>query len=281
VAAPPIAELLAVGRELLTGRTVDTNSAWLAGRLTARGASVSRIVVVDDDPDEIAAALRSARQRGARLVITTGGLGPTFDDRTLLGVAAALEQPLVEHEAALAMVTRRYAELAARHVVADTIVTPARRKMAFLPAGAEPLDNPVGTAPGVLCTGDGFVVLSLPGVPSEMRGLFDVALPRLGEVLAGGREVAETELDSGSSDESAIAATVERVMAKVPGVWIKSLPQGFETDRNLRIRVTAFADDRSAAERRLAEAVRLLGDALPSAAAGEIASWSDSATSPR
>src|SRR5437867_8323823 len=79
-------EIVAVGRELLTGRTVDTNSAWIAARLTELGAEVARIVAVDDDPAAIAGEIAAARQRGAALVITTGGLGPTLDDRTLAGV---------------------------------------------------------------------------------------------------------------------------------------------------------------------------------------------------
>src|SRR2546421_528940 len=76
-------EIVAVGRELLTGRTVDTNSAWIAARLTDLGAFVARIVTVDDDPAAIAREIAGARERGVALVITTGGLGPTLDDRTL------------------------------------------------------------------------------------------------------------------------------------------------------------------------------------------------------
>src|SRR5439155_1418744 len=98
-------------------RTVDTNSAWIAARLTDLGAFVARIVAVDDDPAAIAREIAGARERGVALVITTGGLGPTLDDRTLAGVAAALERRLVEHPAALAFVARRYAELAAAHAV--------------------------------------------------------------------------------------------------------------------------------------------------------------------
>src|SRR3989442_7557947 len=140
-----LVEIVAVGRELLTGHTVDPNSAWLAARLTVLGASVLRIVAVDDDPVAVAHELGAARARGAALAITTGGLGPTFDDRTLGGVAAAFGRALVEHPDALGFVTRRYAELAAAGAVAEGALTPPRRKMACLPAGAEPVDNAVGT----------------------------------------------------------------------------------------------------------------------------------------
>src|SRR5207249_2104197 len=94
--------IVAVGRELLTGRTVDSNSASIAARLVALGAWVERIVAVDDDLAAVAREVGGARQRGASLVVTSGGLGPTFDDRTLAGVAAALGRPLVEHPATLA-----------------------------------------------------------------------------------------------------------------------------------------------------------------------------------
>ena len=268
--SPPVVELVAVGRELLSGRTVDTNSAWLAERIAARGARVARIVVVDDDPAAIAGALVDARNRGARLTITTGGLGPTFDDCTLAGVAKALDRPLVEHPAALAIVTRRYAALAAERLVESSAITPARRKMAALPASAEPVDNPVGTAPGVLCAGDGFTVLALPGVPAEMRAVFDQALARLQEELAGGRAVAETEIASGSGDESVVAGAVDRAMAAVPDVWIKSLPRGFHHDRDIRVRITAYGADRGAAQRRLAEAVGRLEDALAAPPEGHL-----------
>src|SRR2546427_9673042 len=92
-------EIVAVGRELLTGRTVDSNSAWIAARLTDLGAFVTRIVAVDDDPTAIAREVAGARERGTALVITTGGLRPTPDDRPLAGVAGAREGRPVEHPA--------------------------------------------------------------------------------------------------------------------------------------------------------------------------------------
>ncbi|HJQ83904.1 MAG TPA: competence/damage-inducible protein A, partial [Candidatus Binatia bacterium] len=158
-------EIVAVGRELLTGRVADTNSAWVAARLTDAGARVARIVTVDDDPGDVARAIGDARRRDAALVVTTGGLGPTVDDVTLAGVALAVGRALVESPEALVFVGRRYAEIAAAGAVADAALTPSRRKMAALPAGAEMLANPVGTAPGVLIGDDGFTVVALPGVP--------------------------------------------------------------------------------------------------------------------
>src|SRR5262249_61388874 len=123
-ASAPLVELVAVGRELLTGHTVDTNSAWLAASLVRLGGRVVRITVVDDDLSAIADALTAACGRGAALVVTTGGLGPTADDCTLAGVAEAFGRQLEEHPAALAFVARRYGELAAARALAHPAPPP-------------------------------------------------------------------------------------------------------------------------------------------------------------
>ena len=255
-------EIVAVGRELLTGRTVDTNSAWIAARLTDLGAAVTRVVAVDDDPAAIAREIAGARERGTALVITTGGLGPTLDDRTLAGVAAAFGRRLVKHGAALDFVARRYAELAAAGAVAGAALTPPRRKMACFPEGAEPIDNAVGTAPGVFLSDGAQALLALPGVPAEMRAVFDAALPRLRERLGAPAHVAEREVASGSGDESLITLAVERVMQVVPGVHLKSLATVFAPDCDLRVRLTARAATRAEAEARVARAAERLAAEL-------------------
>ena len=255
-------EIVAVGRELLTGRTVDTNSAWIAARLTDLGAAVTRVVAVDDDPAAIAREIAGARERGTALVITTGGLGPTLDDRTLAGVAAAFGRRLVKHGAALDFVARRYAELAAASAVAGAALTPPRRKMACLPEGAEPIDNAVGTAPGVFLSDGAQALLALPGVPAEMRAVFDAALPRLRERLGAPAHVAEREVASGSGDESLITLAVERVMQVVPGVHLKSLATVFAPDCDLRVRLTARDPTRAEAEARVARAAERLAAEL-------------------
>jgi molybdenum cofactor synthesis domain-containing protein len=257
-------EILAVGRELLTGRTVDSNSAWIAARLCDRGTRVARIVVVDDDPAAIAREIASARARGVPLVVTTGGLGPTADDRTLAGLAAALGRGLARHPGAVAFVARRYAELAAAGAVSDAALTPAREKMAVLPAGAEPIDNPIGSAPGVLVVDGPFAVVALPGVPAEMRAVLDAALPRLAPHLGTPEHVVEREIDSGVGDESVLTAALDRVRAAVPGVHLKSLATAFSPTCDLRVRVTAVVPDRDDAEARVREAVARLRRELAS-----------------
>ena len=257
-----LTEIVAVGRELLTGRTVDTNSAWIAARLVALGAWVERVVAVDDDPAAVAREIGGARQRGASLVVTSGGLGPTFDDRTLAGVAAALARPLVEHPAALAFVARRYAELAAAGAVEDGALTPPRRKMAALPAGAEPIENALGTAPGVLVIDGDLTVLALPGVPAEMRAVFDAALPSLEPRLGPPAHVVEREVATGCGDESVITLAAARAMDLVPGVYLKSLPTQFSVGCDVRVRITARGIDRTEAVARVVRAAAELAAEL-------------------
>ena len=247
-------EIVAVGRELLAGHTTDTNSVWLAGELPALGGRLTRIVVVDDEPEAIAREIGRAVADGARLVITTGGLGPTFDDRTLAGVAAALDRPLAEHAGALEMVGRRYAELAATGAVADATLTPARRKMARLPEGAEAVPNTAGTAPGVFVAGPPVTVLAVPGVPAEMRAVTEAARERLVAVLGAPVFQAVRERRSGSGDESRLTAIAEAVMARHPGVHVKSLPTAFAPDCDLVFRLVATGATPEQAERRIADA---------------------------
>jgi nicotinamide-nucleotide amidase len=252
------AEILAVGRELVTGRTVDTNSAWIAARLAALGAWVTRIVVLDDEPASVAREIGTAREHGTVLVVTTGGLGPTFDDQTLAGVAAAFGRSLLEDAAAVAFVARRYGELAAAGAVADGALTTPRRKMARLPAGARMIENRVGTAPGVLVEDGPFAVLALPGVPAEMRAVFEASEPHLQARLAGPRHTLEQEVASGSGDESVITIAAEHVMAAVPGVHVKSLATAFAPDCDLRVRLTATGPDLTEVQARLTRATEVL-----------------------
>jgi len=256
-------EIVAVGRELIAGRVADTNAAWLARHLPSLGGRVTRIVAVDDDPPAIAREIRQARANGAALVVTTGGLGPTFDDRTLAGVAAALGRPLREHPGALAAVARRYAALVAAGIVADGMLTPERRKMALIPEGADFIENRIGTAPGVYATTATFAVLALPGVPAEMTALAEAAGELVAARLGAPLFHAEREVSSGCRDESRLTTLAERVMTLHAGVHVKSLAVAFATGSELRVLVTATAPTPIDAEARVAAAADALTALLP------------------
>ncbi len=164
------AEVIASGDELLHGGALDTNSRWIAAQLEAMGAQVRRFTVVGDDPDGLRLALLEASGR-AEVVVLTGGLGPTLDDRTR------------EVAAELAQVPLRFHEDSWRHIQ-DWLqrrrrpVPDSNRRQAMVPATAQVLANPVGTAPGFRLPLGKAQVFALPGVPREMQAmLVDHVLP--------------------------------------------------------------------------------------------------------
>lgn len=155
--------VVTVGDELLAGDTVNTNAAWLGEQLDRRGVRVERIVVVPDRVGEIAAEVNRLRATHDAVVVT-GGLGPTHDDLTMDGVAAALGVPVEPSEDAIAWYDD-HEEYNHDDLVDGT---------SDLPRGARLLPNPAGVAPGAVCTGeDGVPIYVLPGVPAEMKGMFE------------------------------------------------------------------------------------------------------------
>jgi len=146
-------EIICVGNELLIGKVVNTNASWLGKQATSMGIAVRRITVCADNVKEMAAVFREALARKPNFIVSTGGLGPTFDDKTLQGIAEALHRRLVVNADALNMVKEKYAEYAVTRHIKVSEMTEPRVKMATLPEGTVPLPNPVGTAPGVRADG--------------------------------------------------------------------------------------------------------------------------------
>jgi nicotinamide-nucleotide amidase len=163
------AALVSIGTELTRGELVNGNAAWLSERLTALGIEVIEHAVVADDSERIGATL-ARFGREVKLVVVTGGLGPTSDDLTAAAAAALLGVPLERDAHSLARIEARYARAfpnAARPMPAPN------RKQADLPRGARALDNDAGTAPGFALAIGGAQCWFLPGVPAEMRHLFE------------------------------------------------------------------------------------------------------------
>ncbi len=187
------AVILAVGTELLQPGRRDTNAEWLVGRLLDHGIETRWRAAVDDDVDRIARLVRSGLE-SAGVVLLTGGLGPTADDRTRDALARAFGEAM---ERDPAMVSRIHALFAARGRVAD----PRQARQADRPSGATWIDNPLGSAPGILIERDGRLLAALPGVPAEMRAMFDASVgPRLPFPTPGG--VARTTLRIAGRPES-------------------------------------------------------------------------------
>jgi nicotinamide-nucleotide amidase len=159
------AAILSIGTELTRGELVNGNGAWLSERLTALGFEVVEHAVVPDDSERIAATL-ARFGREVKLVVSTGGLGPTSDDLTAAAVAAQLGVPLERHEASFERIRERYRR-------AGLEMPAPNAKQADLPRGARALDNDEGTAPGFAIAIEGARSYFFPGVPREMRHLFE------------------------------------------------------------------------------------------------------------
>jgi nicotinamide-nucleotide amidase len=228
----PRAALVTVGNELLYGETVDTNAAWLGRSLSRLGFVVRRTFTVSDDEDEIRAGV-SAAMEGADLVVVSGGLGPTPDDLTkeavagLLGLGIPLDRELLE---ALAerFRSRGY----------DKLPEP-NRSQAEVPEGATVLHNPHGTAPGLALDADGCLVVLLPGVPRELKGIFDGDLTHHLEKRFGERPavIHHRMIHTTGVAESRLTELVEPLLPDDPGpVSVAFLPDLRGVDMRLTAR---------------------------------------------
>lgn len=169
-------ECIAIGTELLTTRRLDTNSVWLGERLADLGLEFHRKTAIGDNREDLAGLFREALGR-SDLILTTGGLGPTFDDFTKECVAEVLGADLVED-------TQSREDIQAFYAARNRVPPQANFKQALIPVGAEPLRNPVGTAPGVWWQDPprhpGVRIVMMPGVPREMKRMWEAHVePRL------------------------------------------------------------------------------------------------------
>lgn len=191
--------ILSIGNELLSGLTVDTNAAWLAGRLADLGIDLLGVRLLPDDLDVIVRALTEAAEH-ADVILVTGGLGPTDDDLTRQAMARFLGVDLELRPDLLARIERFFAHR-------ERPMAPTNRIQAHLPAGSEPLDNPVGTACGIRAEREGRAFFCLPGVPSEMKRMFnDTVEPELAQRVRTGPVIVRRRLRCFGAGESDIAA---------------------------------------------------------------------------
>jgi nicotinamide-nucleotide amidase len=253
-------EVLTIGTELLLGYTVDTNAAELGRALAAAGAEITRRTTVADRPEAIRAGLAEALDR-AGFVITTGGLGPTRDDMTKTVVADLFGKRLVLDERLLANLEARFKQL-------GRPMPALNRTQAEVPEGATVLPNPRGTAPGLWVEdARGRVVVLLPGVPREMRGLLvEEVLPRLVARQGGARRVvlSRTVRTTGIA-ESALAERVGSIEPEIAPLTLAYLPSVEGVD----LRVTAWGLAPEDAEARLVAVVHRLKAAVGDHGYGE------------
>ncbi|QSD33825.1 nicotinamide mononucleotide deamidase-related protein YfaY [Pectobacterium brasiliense] len=203
-------EMLCTGDEVLHGQIIDTNAAWLADYLFQQGLPMTSRMTVGDDLDALVTAI-TQRSQIADILIVNGGLGPTSDDLSALAAATAAGEGLVEHAEWLARMTAFFAER-------GRVMAPSNRKQAQIPASAEMVDNPVGTACGFALQLNKCLMFFTPGVPSEFKVMVDQQImPRLRERFAVADAPLCLRLTTFGRSESDLASQLDD-MALPPGV---------------------------------------------------------------
>jgi molybdenum cofactor synthesis domain-containing protein len=229
-----IVEVLCVGNELLSGITLNTNAHWLAGQIAGAGGSLNRVTVVRDDLAEISTAIKESLARKPDILIMTGGLGATYDDLTLEGVALALSKKIVLDDRAVEMIRKSYAVCKLNYEL-----TKERLKMAKIPEDSTPIQNLVGSAPAIMEQAGGTKIFCLQGVPSEMKAVFEKhVLPLVKEGV--GRFVAqEVNYDVRGVTEAMIAPALARIVGSHPkdAIYLKTHPRGYYRKKTPQIRV--------------------------------------------
>ncbi|MEM0482463.1 MAG: molybdopterin-binding protein [Nitrososphaerota archaeon] len=267
-----VCEIIVIGNEILNGSIKDTNSGWLAARLHELGLSLRRITTVRDDISEISRAIKEAMRRGAKWIITSGGLGPTFDDITLEAVAKAVGRKLVVNSEAVKMLKERYERLYAQGVIKDAELTQARLKMAIMPKGATALRNNAGSAPGCLVEAKGVNIVSLPGVPRELMDIFENEVkPRMKQEAKRLHRV-RVWINVKGVPESVYAQELEKIYRSLRRkVYLKSHPHGI-IDGVSATRIELVSEDltREKAESNLIKAEQMVRKMLEKLGAIEV-----------
>ncbi|MDH4214071.1 MAG: molybdopterin-binding protein [Candidatus Thorarchaeota archaeon] len=248
--------ILVIGNEVLDGLVLDTNSNWMEIRLVRLGMQIKRLVSVRDELDEIEQALNFVKD-SCDIVITSGGLGPTHDDMTLKAIAQAINRKISEDPDALAIVKRQYQTLFERGIVDSPEMTDARIKMAQIPEGSIPLDNQVGGAPGIMIQEGVSTIFCLPGVPSELKFIFENSImPWVKERIKN--RFYEQVVEFQMHDESVFAPAIDTVMNACPGVYIKSMPKTYGTSKTLRVWISMSGSTLDEAQNHVKNAVKKL-----------------------
>jgi nicotinamide-nucleotide amidase len=245
------AEIVTIGTELLLGKIVDTNAAYIAQQLATIGLDLYYKTTVGDNEGRIVSVLQQALAR-SDVVITSGGLGPTVDDVTRQAVARAAGRELMLDERLLAQIEARFA----RH---GFTMSKNNRRQAYIPQGATPFENPVGTAPAFTVeTGQGMII-SLPGVPRELKHLMETrVIPFLREKLQMGQVIIKSKtLRTCGIGESTVDSRIGDLMrSSNPTVGLAAHPG--QTD----VRITAKAENEAQADRLIAEMEETLRERL-------------------
>ena len=236
--------IIAVGDEVLSGHTLDTNSNLLAGAAFAAGYPARRIEVVGDDRDAIAAAVQSAiAEDGVQRIVVSGGIGPTPDDLTFDAIAHALGRPLTLHATAFQHIQDLVRRMHDAGWIESSEVSPANMRSAMLPEGAELITNRRGMAPAIHLALDDRDLFVLPGIPREFATIVEEEL--IPHFFDDGPAQTVLEVRYTSVPEAEMAAPMRQLAAEFPDVAVGSYPQ--TQRRELVMRLRGFDPERVAA----------------------------------
>jgi len=251
-------EIITIGDEILIGQTVDTNSAWMGNELNMMGIRINRITSVSDNKDEIISSLDEALSR-VEVVLMTGGLGPTSDDITKETLAGYFGGKLVMDNEVLENVNDR---LRRRNLQMNE----NNRRQAMVPDNCKVLRNLTGTAPGMLFEKNGKIVVSMPGVPHEMKHIMkEHVLPLLAVRLPGGVIVHKNIMTYGVA-EAILAERLEAFENELPGeIRLAYLP----AYGVIKLRLTAAGSDEKKIRESIKEQVAKLYEIITDVIYGE------------
>ena len=274
-------EIICIGKELLMGKMLNLNSRWLAKRATTLGFNVNRILTVTDDIEEISTAVQEAIQRHPRFIITTGGLGPTYDDKTLKGIAKSTGRKLEVCHQALRQIDeifkkrlethrsefsdkdlRRFEQRIADH--ARGKFSPYTLRVATIPEGSRIVLNPNLKTGGlaVIMELDGTTLISLPGVPGEVEAIFEGEIVPLFREVAGEVTFLEKSLDLMGIFEGRLSPLIDQVMSENPQVYIKSNLKGDVRRDGIELYLSTTDENQNIAENNLNKALTRITELL-------------------
>jgi nicotinamide-nucleotide amidase len=237
------AEIISIGDEVLIGQIVNTNAAYLGQKMTALGIAVDWVTVVGDDLTRIPESFRIALQR-AKIVIVTGGLGPTHDDVTKKAICDFFHTNLIFNAEAFENVRQLFTRM-------GRPVDDINREQALIPQNAKPLKNPVGTAPGLLIEHENAYLIILPGVPLEMKALFETAVQPIIRDLNKDNFIELLTLKTTGVFESKLFEMVKDIVFKIePMITVAFLP----TYSGVNMRLTASGNDKEQCQKNILNA---------------------------
>jgi nicotinamide-nucleotide amidase len=246
------ADLITIGDEILIGQIVDTNSAWMARKLNEEGINVRQIISISDQPEHILATLNESCRK-VSIVLVTGGLGPTKDDRTKTALISFFKTQLVENKEVLEHIIQLL-------IPWNAVLNPLNRNQALVPETATILPNKVGTAPGLWFDYEGTIFVFMPGVPFEMKYLMEnEVLPRIKKLFNTSSIIHRTVLTLGLP---------ESMLAEKISDWEDHLPEYVSlaflpSPREVRLRLSARGDDQSFLSHLLDERIQGLTEIIP------------------